>query len=131
MFERRRRRKDRRDKDVVIYAKPQRDGCPMTPERWRQIEELYHAARERAPADRAALLAEAEPELRREVEALLAQDASGKILDRPPSDLLDDLVIDSRLTKVAVGSQLGPFQIEALLGAGGMGQVFQAVDTRL
>ena len=41
----------------------------------------------RAPADRGALLAEADPEVRREVEAILAQDASGgKILDGPVKD---------------------------------------------
>ena len=46
----------------------------MTPERWKQIEELYHAADTRPPSERAAFLAEACPgdeELRREVESLL------------------------------------------------------------
>jgi len=62
----------------------------MTPERWRQIEELYHSARERVPADRVALLAQADPQLRREVEAMLAQDASGEVLDRGSEDLLTD-----------------------------------------
>src|SRR5438128_5953246 len=100
----------------------------MTPERWQQIEQLYHAARECALADRPALLAEAEPELRREVEAMLAQDASkGKILDSP----VKDVVAHSSLTMVTVGSQLGPFQIEGAIASGGMGRVYRAVDTRL
>ena len=45
----------------------------MTPERFQQIEELYHAAREATAEERAALLAQTDPELRREVESLLAQ----------------------------------------------------------
>ena len=55
----------------------------MTPERFRQIEELYHAAREGTAEERAALLAQADPELRREVESLLAQPRGGEFLDRP------------------------------------------------
>ena len=46
----------------------------MTPERWRQITEIFHAARERDPARREAFVAEAcrdDPALRREVEAML------------------------------------------------------------
>ena len=39
----------------------------MSPEQFRQIEELYHAAREATPDERAALLAQIDPELRREV----------------------------------------------------------------
>ena len=48
----------------------------MTPDRWRQIEELYHSARERGVG----VLVDTDPELRREVERLLAQDSDGKIL---------------------------------------------------
>ncbi|MBV9768871.1 MAG: hypothetical protein JOZ32_04815, partial [Bryobacterales bacterium] len=45
----------------------------MSPDRFRQIEELYHAAREATAGERAALLAQADPGLRREVESLLAE----------------------------------------------------------
>jgi eukaryotic-like serine/threonine-protein kinase len=55
----------------------------MTPARVRQIEELYHAARECSAGERAALLAQADPELRREVESLLIEPAGGEFLDRP------------------------------------------------
>ncbi len=63
--------------------------------RWQQIEELYHAALECDPGDRAALLARADPDLRREVESLLAQRTADIALNRPvlqpPAGLLDDL----------------------------------------
>ena len=51
----------------------------MTPERWKRIEELYHEARARPPADRAAFLAEACPDdeaMRRDVESLLDESES-------------------------------------------------------
>src|SRR5712671_4478591 len=68
----------------------------MNAERWRQIEELYHSAREREPGERSAFLAEAcrgDEELRHKVKLPLAQDVSNddavgeKILDRPAWEL--------------------------------------------
>src|SRR5579859_4886841 len=86
----------------------------MSPSRSQQIEEIYRAALKLSSNDRSAFLASADPELRREVEALLGQEnAAGDA------------------TIVGIGGQLGRYKIEARIGKGGMGEVFQAVDTRL
>ena len=59
----------------------------MTPERWRQINLLFHSALEREPGQRASFLAEAcvgDAALRKEVESLLSShDLAESFIEQP------------------------------------------------
>ena len=94
----------------------------MDPQRWARIEALYHAALAKRPDERPAHLAAAcadDPELRREIESLLAC----------ADDELKCPVASSE--RWPSGFRLGSYEIVALLGAGGMGEVYRARDTKL
>jgi hypothetical protein len=75
----------------------------MSPDRLRRIEELFHAAREGTAEERAALLAQTDPELRREVELLLSDPGGCEFLDRPAIQNAPELVADSTVSLLAAG----------------------------
>ena len=103
----------------------------MTPERWRQLEELYDAVKDLTPAERSLRLKEADSELRSAAEAMFAQ---GSALEHPAWEGRASLFpskpgIENK--PLSVGQKLGHYEVLSLLGKGGMGEVYKAHDSRL
>ena len=93
------------------------------PNRWSRVEALYHAVQERAAGERAAFLeaaCEGDAALRRDVESLLAQQATGDGLSDERALAAAVPVTASPSGSILTGRRIGAYQIEALIGAGGM-----------
>lgn len=95
----------------------------MTPEEWQRVRPILESALALDPSKRSGFLDTACPDttLRSEVESLIAADEHGRsgFLKFPP------------VMRMVKGTRFGDYEIESMLGAGGMGEVYRARDVRL
>jgi eukaryotic-like serine/threonine-protein kinase len=105
----------------------------MTPERWLEVERLFHEASERPPHERAAFLQESsagDDALRREVESLLDQSSRADAFLEGPA-VGAAALLDGQRRSTLIGRRLSEYEVQEWIGAGGMGEVYRARDVKL
>jgi Tol biopolymer transport system component len=103
-------------------------------DRWQRIEQIYHSTRERKQHERAAYLNEVcagDDALRQEVESLLFHEKGAKGFLDAPAIQIAARAFDGEPNLSMIGRTLGTYQVVSLLGSGGMGEVYEAHDTKL
>jgi len=109
----------------------------LTPERWQRARDILHEAMEMEHEDMSAYLdsqCASDPSLRAELKELLA--AEGEIdssfLEKPAlANATPPSQTSDRTSVLPSGTTLGPYVIQSLIGAGGMGEVYRARDASL
>jgi serine/threonine-protein kinase len=106
----------------------------MKPDQWQRIDNLFHSALEREPAERTAFLEAAcggDDSLRHQVERLLsAHVEAGSFIETSAFEVEAQSVADDS-HELAEGQTIGHYKIISPLGVGGMGEVYLAHDTVL
>src|SRR6186713_287490 len=106
----------------------------MTPERWKQIEVIFHEALDLDLSERSRFLKEKtgdDAELLTEVEKLLMQfNQASSFIEQPAYENAKQGVLSALLDEAdedpMIGRRLGSYRIEREIGRGGMGAVYEA-----
>src|SRR4051794_2334015 len=106
----------------------------MKAERWQKINHLFQTASERPPEERTAYLTEAcgqDEDLCREVISLITSHEQAESFIETPAFAVAPELLGENTTGALAGKRFGHYQVESLIGVGGMGEVYLARDELL
>ncbi|MEJ7860254.1 MAG: tetratricopeptide repeat protein [Pyrinomonadaceae bacterium] len=106
----------------------------MNRDRWQKVKKIFDAALTVAPNERKPFLDNAcgnDDGLRREVEKLLDSFADDSFMEQPAAAEVASVIIKAETKHLEAGKCFGHYEVIRQIGAGGMGEVYLAQDTRL